>query len=66
MQLLGRRDRTAGVERGASDVIVAVDVRPEKLELAERPAATAIVSAAEEDAVAAVRRASDGEADHVF
>jgi NADPH:quinone reductase-like Zn-dependent oxidoreductase len=49
-----------------ADPIVAVEVRPEKLELAERAGATAVVSAAEKDALAAVRRASDGGADYVF
>jgi threonine dehydrogenase-like Zn-dependent dehydrogenase len=57
MQLLARRDPNGRVERGASDVIVAVDVRPEKLELAERPGSTALVSAAERGA-ARVRRRS--------
>jgi Zn-dependent alcohol dehydrogenase len=50
---------------GASE-IVAVDVRPEQLELARRVGATATVHAGEQDTVEAVRELTGGGADYVF
>ena len=50
---------------GASEII-AVDVRPEKLALAERLGATAVVDARERDAADAVLEASGGGVDYAF
>jgi S-(hydroxymethyl)glutathione dehydrogenase/alcohol dehydrogenase len=49
-----------------ADPIVAVDVREEKLELAQRLGATVVVDARAQDPVAAVRAASDGGVDYAF
>ena len=55
-----------GARIGGAQTIVAVDVHPEKLELARKLGATHAVDAWEGDPAAAVREASDGGVDHAF
>lgn len=46
--------------------IIAIDIKPNKLEMAKRFGATDVVNAAEQDPVAAVRALTDGGADYAF
>jgi Zn-dependent alcohol dehydrogenase len=55
-----------GARLAGASAIVAVDVRPEQLELARRVGATAVVHAGEQDPVEAVRELTGGGADYVF
>jgi len=55
-----------GARAAGANPLVAVDVREEKLRLARELGATAVVHAAEEDPVAAVRRLTDGGAVYSF
>jgi len=56
----------AAARLAGADPIVAVDLRPEKLELALARGATAAVDGSGDDPAAAVRRLTDGGADHAF
>jgi len=56
----------AGARIAGADPIIAVDTRPEKLELARRHGATDAVDARSDDALAAVRMLTGGGADHAF
>jgi S-(hydroxymethyl)glutathione dehydrogenase / alcohol dehydrogenase len=56
-----------GARLAGAETIVAVDTRPEKLELAERLGATAtVVAGPEVDAARAVRKLTEGGADYAF